>query len=434
MNPVRFRETRIVLKNIHHPHSERIETYLKAGGYQALEKVLKEMSPQEVIREVERSRLVGRGGAAFPTGLKWKFAREAKGIPKYVVCNADEGEPGTFKDRQILEKDPHLLLEGMAICGYAVGASQGSIYIRGEYFQAYRILKEALKEAEERRFLGKKILGKDFSFSISLYRGAGAYVCGEETALLDSLEGKKGYSRLKPPFPALEGFQNKPTVLNNVETLANIPDIILKGAQWFLKIGHHMTPGTKIYCLSGDIRKAGYYELPTGIRLKRLLLDYGKGVRGELKAILPGGVSSSFLTRNDLSVTLDWPSVAQQGSSLGSGAMIILNDTHCMVDIAKRCAQFFAHESCGKCTPCREGTKRAKEILTNISLGKGGSSDLKLLCELREVMYDTSQCGLGQVALDAIKSAIGKFQDEFEEHIRGKRCPFGICPLNKESS
>lgn len=434
MTPVKFRETKIVLKNIHRPHSRKLKTYLKSGGYQALEKILKGMNPQEVIKEVEKSRLVGRGGAAFPTGLKWEFARETKDIPKYVVCNADEGEPGTFKDKQILEKDPHLLLEGMAICGYAIGARQGNIYIRGEYFQAHRILKEAIREAEAKGFLGKNILGEKFPFSISLYRGAGAYVCGEETALLDSLEGKKGQSRVKPPFPAFEGFQNKPTVLNNVETLANIPDIILKGAQWFLKIGSQKTPGTKIYCLSGDIQRPGYYELPTGIRLKRLLIDYGKGVKGELKAVLPGGVASSFLTRKDLSVALDWSSVAKWGSQLGSGAIIILNDTHCMVDIALRCAQFFAYESCGKCGPCREGTKRTRELLTNITLGRGELSDLELLCELQEVMYDTSRCGLGQAALNAVRSAILKFRDEFEEHIKKKRCRFGICSLKKEGS
>ena len=419
---------KIILKNIEKQgYKGDLESYLKQGGYQALKKAL-DLSSEEIISEIKTSKLVGRGGAAFPTGLKWEAAKNSKETPKYVVCNADEGEPGTFKDRVILEKDPHLLLEAMAICGFSIGAKQGFIYLRGEYFKAYEVLRKAIQEAEAKDFLGKSILGSNFSFKITLFRGAGAYVCGEETALLDSLEGKKGQSRLKPPFPTFVGFKNKPTVLNNVETFANIPTIILKGGEWFSQIGSPHSPGTKLYCLSGDVNTPGVYELPTGISLRELIEKYGNGVQGRLKAVLPGGVSSSLLLPSDLDVKLDYPSVQKAGSMLGSGAVIVINDTHCMVDLAKRCAEFFDYESCGKCTPCREGTKRAREILTNITKGVGEESDLALLKELQEVMFDTSRCGLGQAALNAVRSSLEKFPDEFKEHISEKRCRLGVCP------
>ena len=419
---------KIILKNIEkQDYKGDLESYLKQGGYQALKKAL-DLSSEEIISGIKTSKLVGRGGAAFPTGLKWEAAKNSKETPKYVVCNADEGEPGTFKDRVILEKDPHLLLEAMAICGFSIGAKQGFIYLRGEYFKAYEVLRKAIQEAEAKDFLGKSILGSNFSFKITLFRGAGAYVCGEETALLDSLEGKKGQSRLKPPFPTFVGFKNKPTVLNNVETFANIPTIILKGGEWFSQIGSPHSPGTKLYCLSGDVNTPGVYELPTGISLRELIEKYGNGVQGRLKAVLPGGVSSSLLLPSDLDVKLDYPSVQKAGSILGSGAVIVINDTHCMVDLAKRCAEFFDYESCGKCTPCREGTKRAREILTNITKGVGEESDLALLKELQEVMFDTSRCGLGQAALNAVRSSLEKFPDEFKEHISEKRCRLGVCP------
>ena len=410
---------KIVLKNIDKQNSQAIQTY---GEYSALAKA-RELGREKILAEVQKSKLVGRGGAAFPTALKWEFVAKTSAVPKYVVCNADEGEPGTFKDRLILEKDPHLLLEGMAICAYTVGASKGFIYIRGEYFKAYKILDQAIKEARQKGYLGK-------DFDIFLYQGAGAYICGEETALLDSLEGKKGQSRVKPPFPTFEGYKNEPTVLNNVETLANIPSIVLNGGEWFSKIGSPGTPGTKIYCLSGDVKRPGAYELPTDITLRELIENHGKGTEGKIKAILPGGVSSSFLTTKDLDVTLDYPSVASHGSMLGSGAVIVLNEKHCLVDIAKRCIHFFTDESCGKCTPCREGTKRAKEILVNICQGRGAVSDLELLLELQEVLFDTSRCGLGQAALNAVRSAIEKFRSEFEEHLKGK-CGLGVCPMGK---
>jgi len=420
---------KIILKNIEKlDYAPDIRSYIREGGYDALKKAISRTS-EDIIKEVKASKLVGRGGAAFPTGLKWEFASKAKEFPKYVVCNADEGEPGAFKDRLILENDPHLVLEGMIICGLAVKADMGFIYIRGEYIKGYELLKNAVEEAKKEKLLGKNILGSGLSFNINIYRGAGAYVCGDETALLDSLEGKKGQSRVKPPFPTFVGFKNKPTVLNNVETLANIPNIILNGADYFSKIGSSHTPGTKLYCLSADINRPGVYELPTDITLRELLEKYGGGVDGELKALLPGGLSSSLLTDKDLDITMDYSGVQAAGSMLGSSAVKVMNKTRCMVDIAKKSAEFFDYESCGKCTPCREGTKRARELLTNITEGRGQLSDLDLLKELQEVMYDTSRCGLGQAALNLIRSAIDKFPEEFEEHILKKKCRAKVCSI-----
>ncbi|MEA3305190.1 MAG: NADH-quinone oxidoreductase subunit NuoF [Candidatus Omnitrophota bacterium] len=422
---------KIILKNIEKEGYEGgISSYLAEGGYAALKKALS-LKPEEILAQLKASKLVGRGGAAFPTGLKWEFTRKSREFPKYVVCNADEGEPGTFKDRIILEKDPHLLIEAMIICGFTVGAEEGFIYVRGEYFKAHEILQKAICEAKENGFLGGNILNSGFSFKINLYKGAGAYVCGEETALLDSLEGKKGQSRVKPPFPTFAGFDNKPTVLNNVETFANIPEIILKGGEWFSRIGSPASPGTKLYCLSGNISSPGTYELPTNVSLRELIEKYGKGVQGRFKAVLPGGASSNLLTSRDLNVKMDYPGVQKAGSMLGSGAVIVINDSHCMVDLAKRCVEFFDYESCGKCVPCREGIKRAREIFGNITKGKGELSDLALLKELQEVMFDTSRCGLGQSALNAARSSLEKFYSEFEEHISEKKCKLGICPMGK---
>ncbi|MCK4905113.1 NADH-quinone oxidoreductase subunit NuoF [bacterium] len=420
---------KVILKNIEKEgYLSDINSYTLEGGYEALKQALK-TNPEKILSEIKKSKLVGRGGASFPAGLKWEFARNSKEFPKYVVCNADEGEPGTFKDNLVLRREPHLLIEAMIICAFTIGAEKGFIYIRGEYFHAYEILQKAIIEAKRHNFLGKNILDSGFSFEIELYRGAGAYICGEETALLDSLEGKKGQSRVKPPFPTFVGFNNKPTVLNNVETFANIPEIILRGGEWFSQIGSNLSPGTKLYCLSGDVNTPGVYELPTDISLRELIEKYGNGVQGKLKAVLPGGVCSSLLTLQDLDVTMDYPSVQKAGSMLGSAAVIVINDTHCMVDLAKRYAEFFDYESCGKCTPCREGTKRAREILTNITKGKGKLSDLALLKELQEVMFDTSRCGLGQSALNAVYSSLEKFPNEFKEHITEKKCKLGICPI-----
>lgn len=419
----------VLLKNIKKSkYKGDLKTYINNGGYKALKKVLK-LSPDVILDEIETSQLLGRGGAAFPADMKWKFAHKANDYPKYVVCNADEGEPGTFKDKLILENDPHLLIEGMIICGYTVNANEGFIYLRGEYYNPYSIVQNALKEAEENNLLGNHILGTDFSFKIKIYRGAGAYICGEETALLDSLAGRKGQSRVKPPFPTFVGYKNQPTVLNNVETLANIPQIVLRGGEWFSKIGSPRTTGTKLYCLSGDVNKPGVYELPTTTTLRKLIKKYGEGEKGKIKAVLIGGVSGGFLTPDKLNSKLDYPSVQEAGSMLGSGAVIVINNRHCMVDLAKKCVEFFSYESCGKCTPCREGTKRALEILTNMTQGQGEESDIPLLKELQEVMYDTSRCGLGQAALNAVISVIENFPDEVEDHIKRKKCALGICKM-----
>ena len=405
---------RILTKNIDKPNSQDIEVYLAGGGYQALEKALS-MKPEEVIEEVKKSKLVGRGGAAFPTGLKWEFTRKESAEPKFIVCNADEGEPGTFKDRVILKKDPHLLLEAIIIGGYAIGANKGFIYIRGEYYCEIEAAEKAIEQARAKGYLGSNILGFKFSFDIQVYKGAGAYVCGEETTLFESMEGKRGYARERPPFPTQFGFMGKPTVINNVETLANIPSIITNGGDWYSKIGSPDSPGPKLYCLSGQVNKPGVYELPMGITLRELIDKYGKGVKGEFKASLPGGVSSSLLT--DLDVKLDYKNVRDAGSMLGSAAVIVINKDTSMVDVAKNCLEFFAYESCGQCTPCREGTKRAKEILTRFADGGGRAEELNLLLELGEVMYDTARCGLGQAAMNATTSAIKLFRNEFEQGV-----------------
>ena len=406
---------KILTKNIDKPNSQDIEVYLANGGYKALEKVLS-MKPEEVINEVTKSRLVGRGGAAFPTGFKWVFTRKESDEPKFIVCNADEGEPGTFKDRLILRNDPHLLLEGIIIGGYAIGAARGYIYIRGEYYREIEVVEQAIKQAKAKGYLGGNILGSNFSFDIQLYQGAGAYVCGEETTLFESMEGKRGYAKERPPFPTQYGFMGKPTTINNVETLCNIPAIITNGGDWYSKIGNPDSPGPKLYCLSGHVNKPGVYELPIGITLRELIGNYGGGVRGEFKAALPGGVSSNLLT--DLDVKLDYKSVANAGSMLGSAAVIVINKDTSIINVAKNTMEFFAHESCGKCPICREGTRRANEILAQFINGGGRAEELDLLLELGEVMYDTACCGLGQAAMNTTASAIRIFRDEFEQRVR----------------
>jgi len=406
---------KILTKNIDKPNSQDIEVYLAGGGYQALEKALS-MKPEEVIEEVKKSKLVGRGGAAFPTGLKWEFTRKESAEPKFIVCNADEGEPGTFKDRVILKKDPHLLLEAIIIGGYAIGTNQGFIYIRGEYYREIEAIEKAIEQAKAKGYLGNNILGSKFSFNIQVYKGAGAYVCGEETGLLESMAGNRGSPDCRPPFPAQSGFLGKPTAVNNVETLANIPAIITNGGDWYSKIGSPDSPGPKLYCLSGQVNKPGVYELPMGITLRELIENYGGGVKGEFKAALPGGVSSSLLTTLD--VKLDYKSVAKAGSMLGSAAVIVINKDTSIVNVAKNTVEFFFHESCGKCSICREGTRRAKEILTRFANGGGRAEELNLLSELGEVMYDTACCGLGQAAMNAATSAIKLFRDEFTQRVR----------------
>ena len=406
---------KILLKNIDKPDSQDIETYISGGGYKALEKALS-MKPEDIIAEVKKSKLIGRGGAGFPTGLKWEFTRKEKGEPKYVVCNADEGEPGTFKDRVILNKDPHLLLESIIICGYAVGAEKGFIYIRGEYFEEINTLKKAIEQAKAKKMLGENILGSDFSFDIQIFKGAGAYVCGEETSLFESMGGGRATSREKPPFPTQFGVYGKPTVINNVETLSNVPSIILNGGDWYSQIGSPDSPGPKLFCLSGHVNKPGVYELPLGTSLKELVETYGGGVKGRFKAVLPGGVSSSFL--DTLDVKLDYKSVMEAGSMLGSAAVIIMNSDTDMVNVCKNIMEFFAHESCGHCVPCREGTRRAREIFALFANGEGKAEYLDTLLDLKDIMYDTSRCGLGQAALNAGASAVKLFRDEFIKRIK----------------
>ncbi len=401
---------KILLKDIDKPNLCDIEVYIDTGGYQSLKKAL-QMSPNEVINEVKKSKLVGRGGAAFPTGLKWESTRKEKNEPKLFICNADEGEPGTFKDRVLLKNNPHLLVESMLIAGYAIGTSKGIVYIRGEYMDEIKKINKAIEQTKVKGYLGENIFNSKFSFDLQVFCGAGAYICGDETSLLESLEGKRGYSREKPPFPTQSGFMGKPTAINNVETLCNVPAIINNGGNWYSKIGSPDSPGTKLFCLSGNVNKPGVYELPMGIMMHKFIEEYGGGVKGKFKAVLPGGVSSSLLT--DLNVKLDYKNVADAGSMLGSGAVIVINSDISIVEVARNCMEFFANESCGQCTPCREGTRRAKEILTRFTNGKGNPEEIELLLELGEVMYDISRCGLGQAAMNTTTSAIKLFRDEF---------------------
>lgn len=404
---------------------DRLEIYRSRKGYEALGKVLTTMDPEGVVDVIKRSRLHGRGGAAFPTGLKWEFVYQAPRHPKYVVCNAEEGEPGTFKDRPILEKVPHRIIEAMTIAGYCVNARRGYIVCRGEFIEPARKLRRAAEEARNAGYLGENILGTDFSFDIQVYRTAGAYICGEETALLEALEGKAGLVRIRPPFPVTEGLWSSPTILNNVETFANVPDIILNGPVWYTSRGTDKLPGTKIYCLSGHVRNPGVFELPAGITLRELIYEHGGGIMGneDLKAIFPGGASSSCLLPDSLDLVMDYASVAMAGSMLGSGAVIVIANGTCMVAVALRLARFFRHESCGKCIPCREGTKHILDILEAVHAGRAKPEDLKKLEDLCQIIRKTAFCGLGQAAVNPVLSTLEKFRDEYEAHINGKGCP-----------
>ena len=394
----------------------KIENYFKIGGYNSLKKALK-LSSHNIIEEVKKSRLLGRGGAGFPTGKKWEFTAMQKDFPKYVIANADESEPGTFKDRILLERNPHLVIEGTIIAGYAIGAELGFIFIRGEYFDAYQILKQALEEAKKYNLLGENILESGFNFDIKIYQGAGTYMSGEETALLESMEGKRPCARSKPPYPAQFGFLGKPTLINNVETLANIPLILEKGGDWYSKIGVENSPGIKLFALSGNVKKPGVYELPLGITLRELIEKYGEGMEGgKFRCALPGGISSTLIT--DIDINLDYTSLKKAGSMLGSGAIIVFNERVDILDVCLNILEFFYEESCGFCVPCREGIKKAKLILENIIKEKGNWEDLEKLKKLNEVMFLASNCGLGQVALSTLVSAIDKFKDEFLKRIR----------------
>ncbi len=410
---------KVLTRRLGIPHSSHIDSYLMGGGYTALPRALFEMQPEEVIEQVRDARLRGRGGAGFPTGMKWDFvAHDARG-PKTVVANADEGEPGTFKDRLLLEGDPHALLEGMALAAYAVGATRGFIYVRGEYGHAARVLAEAIASAEERNFLGRHILRSPFSFTVTVHRGAGGFVCGEETALLESLEGKRGKSRVRPPFPVNCGYLGLPTVINNVETLANIAPIILHGGKWFSRIGSPECPGTKLFSVSGHVARPGVYELPLGIPLREVIFTHAGGMRGErpLKAVLPGGASSSCLTAAELDVPCGYNSLAEAGSMLGSGAVIVMEEGTDMVEAAALLVRFFTRESCGKCTPCREGLFWVSQVVERIRAGCGRAGDLDLLLDLARGIRSTSFCGLGDVSCNALASFIQRFRPEWEARI-----------------
>ena len=414
---------KILLKNIDNPNSADIDEYLNAGGYSGLKKAM-ELEPADIIEEVSTSGLKGRGGAGFPTAMKWRFASSDPKFPKYLVCNADEGEPGTFKDRPILEKNPHLLIEGMAISGIALGSEQGYIYLRGEYPEAKEILETAIDQSRAKSYLGNDILGKGAKFDISVYQGAGAYICGEETALIESLEGKRGQPRSKPPFPVNQGAWDMPTIVNNVETLSNIPYILEIGGEEFAKIGSENCPGPKLFCVSGSVNRPGVYELPMGITLKEIIYDYAGGIKnnGKLKAVIPGGISTPVLPAESIDCHMDFTSMQEAGSMLGSGAVIVMDESVCMVKVAHRAMEFFEHESCGKCVPCREGTGWLRKVLERIENGKGREDDLSLLMYVSGTMTGRTFCPLGDGAAGVVRAMVNHFKNEFEDHIREKKC------------
>ncbi|MFZ5997222.1 MAG: NADH-quinone oxidoreductase subunit NuoF [Nitrospirota bacterium] len=408
-----------LLKNISNPNSADLSEYVKAGGYAALAKAI-DMKPSDIIDEVKKSGLRGRGGAGFPTGMKWSFAAADPKKPKYLVCNADEGEPGTFKDRPILEKNPHLLIEGMAISGHALQAEYGYIYLRGEYPKAKDILEGAIAQAYEKGYLGDNILGKGIRFHLYVHQGAGAYICGEETALIESLEGKRGQPRTRPPFPVNEGFLAKPTVVNNVETLSNIPYIITIGAEAYSKIGSADCPGPKLYSVSGHVKKPGVYELPMGTTLKDIIYDHCGGILGDkkIKAVIPGGISTPVLPGDKLNCPMDFPSMPKHGSMLGSGAVMVFDESVDLVKVCLRAIKFFEHESCGKCTPCREGVGWLRSILVRINSGQGREGDIDLLMEVSKNILGKTFCPLGDGAATVVQSFIKHFRNEFENKIK----------------
>lgn len=422
-------ENRVVLKNVGLIDPESIEDYIAQDGYQALGVALTQ-TPEEVIKTIMDSGLQGRGGAGFPTGLKWSFVRKAAGTKKYVICNADESEPGTFKDRVLLEGDPHRTIESMLIAAYAVGADEGYIYIRGEYQLALQRLEAAIKQAEEYGFLGKNIFGSGLNFHLHVHAGAGAYVCGEETALIESLEGKRGEPRSRPPYPTNEGLWGKPTLINNVETLANIPPIIIHGPEWYRKMGTPSSPGTKVYTILGNVNDKGLIEVPMGITLREIITIYAKGMKdGNFKMAQTGGSGGSIIPSSLQDTPMDFESFKKAGVALGSGALLICNENVCIVDLAKVLINFFRVESCGKCTPCRIGTKRALDILTNISNGQGKMEDLDELENLSHDLIALSNCGLGQTAGTPLKDMLNYFRAEVEAHIKLGICPSGTCQM-----
>ncbi len=423
------KQKRIALKNCGVINPEEIDEYIAFDGYKALEKVLTSMTADEVIEEVTKSGLRGRGGAGFPTGKKWSFAQKEKNKQKYIVCNADEGDPGAFMDRSILEGDPHSVLEAMAIAGFSIGANQGYIYVRAEYPIAVHRLKVAIKQAREYGLLGNNILGTGFKFDIEIRLGAGAFVCGEETALLESVEGKRGQPRVKPPYPASQGLYGKPTVINNVETLANITKIILNGAEWYSSIGTENSKGTKVFALGGNVNNVGLVEVPMGTTLREIVYDIGGGIPNgrEFKAAQTGGPSGGCIPAEHLDTPIDYESLTQIGSMMGSGGLIIMDDTKCMVNLAKFYLEFTVKESCGKCTPCRIGTKRMLEILEKLCSGKGEEYDIYKLEKLALNIKKASVCGLGQSAPNPVISTLKYFREEFEQHAIDKKCKTSEC-------
>jgi len=423
------KQKRIALQNCGLINPEEIDEYIAFDGYKALEKALTEMTPDTVIETMINSGLRGRGGAGFPTGKKWSFAKVEENEQKYIICNADEGDPGAFMDRSILEGDPHCVLEAMAIAGYAIGANQGYIYVRAEYPIAVERLRIAIAQAREYGILGDNVLGTGFKFDIDIRLGAGAFVCGEETALLESIEGRRGQPRLKPPYPANKGLFGKPTVINNVETLANVPKIILKGAEWFNTIGTEKSKGTKVFALGGNVNNVGLVEVPMGTTLREIVFDIGGGIPNgrNFKAAQTGGPSGGCIPAEHLDTPIDYESLASIGSMMGSGGLIVMDDTKCMVDIARFYLDFTVSESCGKCTPCRIGSKRLLEILTNMCEGKAEEGDLEKLEKLANSIRKSAICGLGQTAPNPVLSTMKYFREEYVEHVSEKKCRAGAC-------
>ena len=412
----------IISKRFGTPNSMKMDTYLQTGGYKALEKALTQMTPDSIIDEMKKSSLRGRGGAGFPTGMKWSFVPKDINKPKYVLCNADESEPGTSKDRPLLEMDPHQLVEGMVIAGRAIGSNQGYIYIRGEYRYLFQIVDSAIAEAYAKGYLGKNILGSGFDFELCTHTGAGAYECGEESALMESLEGKRGYPRIKPPFPAVVGLYGCPTVINNVETLSTVPAIINGGGDWYASLGTPKNGGTRLYSISGHVNRPGIYELPLGYPLRKLIYEVAGGIRDgkKLKAVIPGGSSCPLLTADEIDVAMDYDSVAKIGSMLGSGGTVVMDEDTCMVDVARRIMHFYAHESCGWCIPCREGTAWLRKVLDRFHEGYGQAEDIPLVDELSKNMLGRTFCALGDAAAMPTISIVKKWRSEFEDHLHGK--------------
>ena len=423
------KQMRIALRNCGIIDPENLDDYLSLRGFEALAKVLTELTPEQVVAEVEKSGLRGRGGAGFPTGLKWKFTAAQKATPKYVICNADEGDPGAFMDRSAIEGDPHTVVEGMAIGGYAVGASKGIVYIRAEYPLAIRRITKAIEDARSHGLLGENILGSDFSFDIEIRLGAGAFVCGEETALIHSIEGTRGLPRPRPPYPSVQGLFGQPTLINNVETWANIPVVLLDGANWFRTVGTENSKGTKVFALAGKVVNTGLIEVPMGTTLREIIYEVGGGIPDgkKFKAVQTGGPSGGCLPEGYLDTSIDYDSLARAGSIMGSGGMIVIDEDSCMVDVARFFLEFTQDESCGKCTPCREGTKRMLEILVRITEGKGQPGDIERLERLGDTIQKASLCGLGQSAPNPVLSTIKNFREEYEEHIHEKRCRARAC-------